>query len=407
MKKSFIVGPLTAFLGIGCISAGVPAGESILNQGDDPKVRTVSYGDAFDLENEDCKSTDFKKTGFGFVLTAKKNFNSSIFTNVDFVSGSSGNEVEVTYEAKYYESEGRVVLDVYEQTDAQKTDLLDTIEGLVTTNKGEADVIFADGEETIFLSQLMQDSALDAVGWWNNFCNWITGVVNRVKEVVVSGLRLMTRIAIKIIGRDGGASLLNMTKDSQGIYHAGFDCWQQYAGYNDFYDFVFTLGSKMSNTKNDFYDQNGDGYTDYILWGWKGDYWELGYGAELGIYKRFRNSELWYVDKNLAIDMTLKVDCRITASSSWKNIIDWNPSAAEGYSSKQWWITGFNPSYTNRKLPSSNLLRATYTVKFVTKGYSSSLDKALRESFKARWVDSSYRRWRYDPSSQVFSYSFI
>ena len=35
-----------------------------------------------------------------------------------------------------------------------------------------------------------------------------------------------------------GANLLDMEKNGN-TYHAKFDCWQQYFGYNDFYDFAF------------------------------------------------------------------------------------------------------------------------------------------------------------------------
>lgn len=407
MKKILATVFLTTLLATGATSNNFDVEKTKANGDETTNIRTVQYDNQIGLDYDNYKSTKFEDTSFGFVFTAIKSFNSSLFNNIDLVSDSAGDEVDVTYDARYYESEGRVTLDVYEANDEQNIKLLDTVEGLITTNNaGDADVIFADGNETIFLSQLMEEASLDNVGWWDSFCNWVTGVVNKVKEVIVSGLRLLTHIAVKIIGLDGAASLLDMTKDSNGIYHADFDCWQQYAGYNDFYDFVFNLGSKMSSTKNDFYDQDGDGDTDYILWGWKGDYWELGYGAELGIYKRLGNSELWYVDKNLAIDMTLKVDYRTSVSSYWKNIIDWNPAKAEGYSAKQWWITGFNPTYANKKLSSSNLLKATYTVKFITKGYSSSFDTALKNSFKSKYVDSMHR-WTFNSSSSTFTYSFI
>lgn len=407
MKKIIAVVSLATLLITAATSSNFNNNSVSVTEDESSNIRTVQYDNEFNIEDDSYKSTKLENTSFGFIFTAVKSFNSSLFENIDLVGETTSDEIDVTYEAKYYEAEGRVTLDVYEVNDDLKTKLIDTIEGLITTNSlGEPDVIFADGDETIFLSQLIEETALDNVGWWDSFCNWITGVVNTVKEVIVSGLRLLTKISVKIIGLDGAASLLNMTKDSNGIYHADFNCWQQYAGYNDFYDFVFNLGSKMSSTKNDFYDQDGDGDTDYILWGWKGDYWELGYGAELGIYKRLGNSELWYVDKNLAIDMTLKVDYRTSTSSSWKNIIDWNPAKAEGYSSKQWWITGFNPAYANKKISSTRLLRATYTVKFITKGYSSSFDTALKNSFKSKYVDSM-RRWTFNSASSTFTYSFI
>jgi len=371
------------------------------------KVRTIKYDKGINIDKNEFKSTNYKDCIDGFVFTAIKNFSQSLFSNIDFVSESKGEEIDVTYEVNYYESEGRVSLNVYEVRDSIKSNLVDIVEGLITLNEdGEIDVIFADENETIFLSQLIKETVIDNVGWWDCLCNWISGIASKVRKVIVSGLRLLTHVVVEIIGLDGGAKFLNISKDSNGIYHADFDCRQQYAGYNDFYDFVFNLGTKMSCFKNDFYDKDCDGKNDYILWGWEGDYWELGYGAELGIYKRFKNSELWYVDKKLAIDMTLKVDYRKSIYESWENIIDRNPANASGYSSKQWWITGFNPKYANMKISNTNLIRATYTVKFETKGYSSSFDKALKDNFKTKYVDL-IKQWTFDQSSSLFTYSFI
>ena len=74
--------------------------------------------------------------------------------------------------------------------------------------------------------------------------------------------------------------IAGFVRDEKGIYHARQDCLQQYAGYNDFYDFMFNLGTQMEKQKFPFrYDGQ-----DYILWAWKGDYLNLGAGAEMGIY---------------------------------------------------------------------------------------------------------------------------
>lgn len=216
---------------------------------------------------------------------------------------------------------------------------------------------------------------------------------------------MLTKIAVEVVGRDNAVKVLNMTKDSNGIYHADFDCWQQFCGYIDFYDFVFSIGSKMDSTKNTFYDEDGDGLEDYVLWGWKGDYWELGYGGEMGIYKRLGDSEIWYVDKNLAIDMTLQVDYRnSTSNTNWYTIIDWDPKQAEGYPDKQWWIIGFNPKFANETLQDKSMLKACYTVRFETKGYGDDLNKALTESFYDKYVIDR-KTWKYSHSNNKFSYT--
>lgn len=135
-----------------------------------------------------------------------------------------------------------------------------------------------------------------------------------------------------IVGLDTavlGEIFLNMQKDSKGIYHANFDCWQQYFGYNNFYDDVFGVATSMSSKKFPF-SFNG---TEYIIWMWKGDYINLGAGGELGIY--YGGEPHWLVDKSLAMDMSLYL--------FYKNslIVSYSPSQ------KQWWITAFNPSYLN------------------------------------------------------------
>ncbi|MGM9664282.1 MAG: hypothetical protein ACI3XF_05520, partial [Eubacteriales bacterium] len=49
-----------------------------------------------------------------------------------------------------------------------------------------------------------------------------------------------------------GAWFLQMEKDEDDIYHASFDCWQQYFGYNDLYDRVFDTATSMESEKFPF-----------------------------------------------------------------------------------------------------------------------------------------------------------
>ena len=124
-----------------------------------------------------------------------------------------------------------------------------------------------------------------------------------------------------------GAAILEMNVDSNGIYHAEFDCWQQYFGYNELYDIVFNIGTDMKSDHWDFTCE-GRGYT---IWAWKGDYINLGAGAELGIYSGASGHRL--VDKDLAMKMSMILQYK------GQMIIGHFPDE------KQWWITGFNPNY--------------------------------------------------------------
>lgn len=96
-----------------------------------------------------------------------------------------------------------------------------------------------------------------------------------------------------------------MSKDSNGIYHANFDCWQWLAGYNDFYDFMFDIGTYMIPYKDSFK------YNDvvYTIWAWKGDYINLGAGAELGIY--VGEGPHLFVDKSVAMPMQMLLSKKV------------------------------------------------------------------------------------------------
>ena len=125
-----------------------------------------------------------------------------------------------------------------------------------------------------------------------------------------------------------GAFFLNMEEDgSSGVYHADFNCWQQYFGYNDIYDVVFDIGTSMEPAKFPF-SYNGQ---QYMIWAWKGDYINLGAGAELGIY--YGGGPHWLVDKNLAMQMQLYLSYKGTPLLS--------------HSDFTWWITAFDSKYLN------------------------------------------------------------
>ena len=168
-----------------------------------------------------------------------------------------------------------------------------------------------------------------------------------------------------------GGFLLSMKKDSAGVYHATFDCWQQYFGYNDLYDIVFDLGTSMQSKKFQF----SSGGTKYVIWMWKGDYINLGAGAELGIY--YGGGPHWFVDKSLAMSMSM------TLKYNGRTIIS--------YSSTTWWITGFNPNYTN--VAASNL-----SVSFTLFFNSSAMFYAFKRT--------NPNGWSFDSRNLTATYTF-
>ena len=186
------------------------------------------------------------------------------------------------------------------------------------------------------------------------------------KELISGILHAGNTLAIAI-GIDTaaiGAFFLMMEQDEEGIYHASYDCWQQYAGYNELYDFAFNLGTSMV-AANFSFSYDGCGYT---IWAWKGDYINLGAGAELGIYRGSSGHRT--VDKSLAMYMAMLV--------SYKDdyIILHVPD------SYQWWITGFNPKYQN---VNANDLTALFGIVFH--------DSGMYQALKKQWGGDS--RWAF------------
>ncbi|GKX29602.1 hypothetical protein SH1V18_20820 [Vallitalea longa] len=175
--------------------------------------------------------------------------------------------------------------------------------------------------------------------------------------------------------------------DNNKVYHTLPDCWQRFFGYNDFYDAVFDSATSMKKTKFEF----SSGGRDYIFWAWKGDYLNLGAGAELGIYSRESNIPIlgnittphdghWLVDTDLAMPMTL------TLKHKGETIISYDPSKDEVNTyEKVWWITGFNPYKPGVQ---ASDLTATYTINFKD-------NETMFYDFAAEY-DGIDKRWVFD-----------
>ena len=162
-----------------------------------------------------------------------------------------------------------------------------------------------------------------------NGASFISDLIEKAKDLLRYVLHAGNDLA-RMHGIDTaavGAAVLEMEKDENGIYHARPDCWQQYAGYTDLYDYAFDAGTLMERAKFRFI-YNGE---EYIIWIWRGDYINLGAGAEAGIYRG--GGPIWAVDTDLAMNMAMSLNYQ------GNNIIT--------YSDRTWWLTGFNPQYTN------------------------------------------------------------
>ena len=155
-----------------------------------------------------------------------------------------------------------------------------------------------------------------------------------------------------------GGKYLEMTKDSDGVYHATFDCFQADFGYNILYDLVFDWATSCRFRRFIF---SYDGQ-EYAIWTWKGDYINMGAGAEMGIYTG--GGPQWHVDKNLAMTMYVEVQ--------------YKGSTIISYSDYMWWITGFNPKYQRKDAGS---LTASFAIRFKDPG----MYNAFRSSKPKGW----------------------
>ena len=174
-------------------------------------------------------------------------------------------------------------------------------------------------------------------------------------------------------------NIAGFTRDEGGVYHARPEAWQQIGGYNDSYDVIFDYSTSMDTDKFEF----SSGERDYIFWAWKGDYLNLGAGAELGIYSKESSllglvdvtspiSEHWLVDISLAMPMTMS--------------LNYNGKEIANYSEEHWWITSFNPYHQN---VNANDLSVKYTIDF--KG-----NETMYDDFIGTRAIKNDSRWSFD-----------
>lgn len=220
-------------------------------------------------------------------------------------------------------------------------------------------------------------------GHWNHFVNslwkkfielpadsvdWIGRHINTAPFAILVFVTIFLKHPMIEIGKlwtkydmPGADEVLGLIgavdSNNDGIYHINQNSWQSWRplGYNDGYDTVFytailATGNTMSRKKSVPFgvDFDGDGYVDktYMFWSWKGDYMNLGAGAETGIYEYFSNTH-WLTATNRATAMELDLyykdqkdplihyaPCKETETELWNK-------------GKQWWITGFDSQVQN------------------------------------------------------------
>ena len=165
-----------------------------------------------------------------------------------------------------------------------------------------------------------------------------------------------------------GSSLLNFRCDTKDVIHSQYNQWQSTFGYNDLYDGVFRIGTAGNMRPGKFDFTYGD--QEYIFWMWRGDYLNLGAGAEIGFYTRPAtyhdpsegipgsiSSEIldmltefadhYNVDKNLSMPMNIYL-YQYENRNNITNVYAWDPQDNSPATNNQWWACGFNPDYVLR-----------------------------------------------------------
>lgn len=219
----------------------------------------------------------------------------------------------------------------------------------------------------MFTTVVKSIKAIDGIIWSNETAAWISAEV--------------------------GAYILNFCRvnNSGTTFHARPDTWQKDYGYNVFYDDVFEIGSYMRIGKNYFeYDDNSDGTNEeYIIWAWRGDYWNLGVGCEVGVYKYDRTvgNEDHYNASPFNLPMSLNMyELHENSFGSIQSAFHWYPKDS------QWWITGFDYS---RQSPDP--------ARLVTVGY---IDLSDYETIYNSICDSNYlqKNITLNPKEKLYPY---
>ncbi|MDR1806080.1 MAG: DUF4474 domain-containing protein [Clostridium sp.] len=180
--------------------------------------------------------------------------------------------------------------------------------------------------------------------------------------------------------------LAGFIKTSDGVYHAKQNCLQRFGGYNDFYDWVFDSVTYMKNDKFKF-TYNG---REYVIWIWKGDYLNLGAGAEMGFYSG-NNGYHYFASTGQTLPMYMSIRYKRLEIAKYGYI-------SPGNFNRFWWITCFNPSY---QYINPNDLYVTFAINFS----SSQTERAMYIAFR-NTCKRLGKRWIFDDKSFTAVYVF-
>ena len=154
--------------------------------------------------------------------------------------------------------------------------------------------------------------------------------------------------------------------------------WQSLVGYTPTYDYFFSLGGPVLRYYYEFENTDVDGTKYYAVWIWKGEYWNLGAGAEIGIYwtdsAHSRDKRFYRVDPGLTLDVDMQV-CYQYANNEFNH-----------FTRESWWVCSFTPE---EQFPRLDWIIVNLKVKFSNEN--------LLEPFRQRYIDlcGTPKAWQY------------
>jgi hypothetical protein len=185
-----------------------------------------------------------------------------------------------------------------------------------------------------------------------------------------------------------GSNFLRFRQDECGIVaHAHPNGqWQKPGGYNDFYDYIFEKATN-NNMKREIFDfaYNNE---KYRIWTWRGDYMNLGSGAEIGIYNQL-SIDLPFTDNNfdtkhwMSSSFNLPMTLNLYSYHNRDNIkpiFNWAPYEP------QWWITGFNPEFNE---PVATKMISIGTIDFYGR---EEMFESLKEKTRDLQIKEAYKK---------------
>ncbi len=190
-----------------------------------------------------------------------------------------------------------------------------------------------------------------------------------------------------------GSRFLNFRMDTMNeALHSEVKTWQKFFGYNNLYDWGFALGTNNNMEPKQFWFKYNN--EQYVLWIWRGDYLNLGGGAEMGIYKTITVpwAQGYHWDAvDFELPMTLSLYDYSKHSENPDTIFRWTPK------DDQWWITGFKPDFTNPQKDKMAIVGSIDFSKFTDNyGYNE-----MYESFKSENIKNNGKTLIFDDDTKT------